>query len=146
MQNDKIARYLRQFKEAIEELRDGERDDVVLDITDETELMIEVEDILDELHTLKKILKDQEGAILDINKVLAEFDTDSHKRHEVNMRTLTNHLLRIDQMEEAANKADTAVRFLSLPPDRLAISPRLAHADKTDDLASSLDGLEAEAS
>lgn len=107
-----MALYLRQFKEAIRELRDGERDEAVLDITDETELMIEVEDILDELHTLKKILQDQEGAIMDLNKVLDTFQPDKRKRYEVNMRTPKNHLLRIDQMEEAANKADTAVRPL----------------------------------
>lgn len=122
-QNDLVASYLRQFKDAISEMRDGQREDIVLDITDETTLMIEVEDILDELHTLKKVLKDQEGVIVDLNKALGGFAPEGKKPAEVEMRTLRTHLLRIGQMEDAARKADTSVSVLDcchwLVPHRL---------------------------
>jgi hypothetical protein len=72
--------------------------------------LIEVEDILDELHTLKRMLKDQEAVILDLNETLRGFETDTHRHRDIGMRTLTNHLHRINQMEETAANADTAVR------------------------------------
>ena len=80
-----------------------------MSITDEMELMIEVEDILDELHTLKMVLKDQERVIVDLNKILEEFAAGGRKPPEVETRTVENHLLRIERMEEAAKKADTSV-------------------------------------
>lgn len=104
---------MRQFKEAISELRDGLREDVVMDITAETELMIEVEDILDELHTLKMVLKDQQGVIHDMNRTLKESAPENQRPPQVKTRTLENHLLRIERMEEAAKKADTSVRSCS---------------------------------
>jgi hypothetical protein len=76
--------------------------------------MIEVEDILDELYTLKKILKDQESSVVDLNKTLGDFGTDKHRTREILTRTLTNHLQRISQMEETAQKADTAVSIPSM--------------------------------
>lgn len=107
-----VARYLREFKESISEMKEGEREDVVLDITDETELMIEVEDILDELHTLKKVLNDQESVIADFNKVLEGFTPENQQPPEVGTRTLRYHLSHLSQMEDAAKKADISVRFL----------------------------------
>lgn len=80
-----------------------------MDITDETGLMIEVEDILDELHTLKMVLKDQEGVITDMNRILEGFTVESRKSPRVETRTLENHLIRIERMEDAAKKADTSV-------------------------------------
>jgi hypothetical protein len=109
-----VASYLRQFKDAISEMRDGQREDIELDITDETTLMIEVEDILDELHTLKKVLEDQERVISDLNKVLEGFAPEGKKSAEVEMRTLKTHLSRIGQMEDAARKADTSVSVMGL--------------------------------
>jgi hypothetical protein len=91
-------------------MRDGQREDVVMNITAETGLMIEVEDILDELHTLKMVLKDQQAVIHDMNRTLKESTPDGQKPPQVNTRTLENHLLRIERMEGAANKADTSVR------------------------------------
>ncbi len=93
-------------------MRGGQReDDFVLDIMDETELMIEVEDILDELHILKKVLNDQGGVVVDLNKALEGFAPRGQKPAQVGMRTLKNHLWHIKRMVEAANKADISVRF-----------------------------------
>lgn len=90
---------------------DGQKD-IEWKITDETTLMIEVEDILDELHTLKKVLEDQERVISDLNKVLESFAPEGKKPAEVEMRTLKTHLSRIAQMEKAARKADDSVSVL----------------------------------
>lgn len=81
----------------------------MMDIADEMELMIEVEDILDELHTLKMVLKDQESVITDLNKTLEGFAAENQRPAKVDTRTLESHVLRIERMEEVAKKADTSV-------------------------------------
>ena len=111
-QNDKVANLLRQFKDDLHEFKKGLGSHEVMDITEETELMIEVDDILDELHTLKLVLTDQRTVVEDLERTLEKAGGEpSHVR----TRTLDNHLLRIDQMEKAARKADTSVSPVHLP-------------------------------
>ncbi|KAK7227047.1 hypothetical protein V2G26_015050 [Clonostachys chloroleuca] len=110
--NDKVASHLRDFKDTLSKLRVDAVEHVVMDITGETELMIEIEDILDELHILKMVLKDQESVIEDMNKSLREMAGDNQKSPAVETRVLENHLLRIMRMEEAARKADTSIHRL----------------------------------
>lgn len=105
-----MASQLRDFKDTLSKLRVDAVEHVVMDITGETELMIEIEDIQDELHILKMVLKDQESVIEDMNKSLREMAGDNQKSPAVETRVLENHLLRIMRMEEAARKADTSVR------------------------------------
>ncbi|KAH6665312.1 hypothetical protein F5X68DRAFT_143675 [Plectosphaerella plurivora] len=113
--SDKVAGYLRNFKYAVNvRIHDdeGEGDgnlgisDEKLSISNEIELMIEVDDILDELHTLKLVLTDQKNVVQDMNKALKKLAKDRTTRSYVNMRTLDDHLARIDQMEDTAKKAD----------------------------------------
>jgi hypothetical protein len=75
-----------------------------MDITQETELMIEVEDILDELHSLKN----QRVVIADLNGALQEAG-ETWSATPVDIKTLETHLQHIERMEEAAQKADTSV-------------------------------------
>ncbi|VUC38053.1 unnamed protein product [Clonostachys rosea] len=110
--NDKVASHLRDFKNIMGRLRVDADEHVVMDITGETELMIEVDDILDELHTLKTILRDQESVIGELNKSLREMAGNSQKSPTVETRVLENHLLRIARMEEAARKANTSIHRL----------------------------------
>lgn len=114
-----MASYLREFKEMVSELRDNTDEPEVLSITDETELMIEVEDILDELHTLKMVLRDQERVIGDMNNILHDVSENASKPPRVGTRILETHLLRIERMEEAAKKADTSVSIASTPTLKL---------------------------
>jgi hypothetical protein len=110
LQNDKAANYLRQFKVAMSEFKRGVRSHEDLDITDETELLIEVDDILDELHVLKMVLTDQKTVIEDMNKTLKIAAGQPLGQASVETRTLANHMLRVEQMEHAAKKADKSVR------------------------------------
>jgi hypothetical protein len=112
-QNDKVSSYLRNFKEALAELRGGLTEHEVMDITEETELMIEVEDILDELHSLKTVLKDQKIVIADLNAALHEAG-GSWPSTDIEMKTLENHLQHIERMEETAQKADTSVSITDM--------------------------------
>ncbi|KAH7303198.1 hypothetical protein B0I35DRAFT_365304 [Stachybotrys elegans] len=106
--NDKAVSYLREFKEALSDLGGGVLGPDVMDITNEIELLIEVDDILDELHTLKQVLTDQKGVVSDLNKMLKEVAKDATLHPYINTRTLENHLSRIEQMRGAADKADKA--------------------------------------
>lgn len=80
----------------------------VMDISDETELLIEVDDILDELHILKTVLNSQKAVVEEMNKTLKGVAKETPI--PVETKTLENHLLWIDQMEKSAKKADKAVR------------------------------------
>ncbi|KAK2029637.1 hypothetical protein LX32DRAFT_718243 [Colletotrichum zoysiae] len=99
--NEKVSNYLREFKGALSE---GNHE--VMGIADETELMIEVDDILDELHTLKLVLTDQKTVVEDLNRAFKVTAGAGGKFPSVEMRTLNNHLVRIEQMEQAARKVD----------------------------------------
>ncbi|WDK20867.1 ankyrin repeat and protein kinase domain-containing protein [Colletotrichum graminicola] len=99
--NEKVTKYLREFKEALSE---GNRE--AMGIATETGLMIEVDDILDELQTLKLVLTGQKTVIEDLNRTLKVTANAGGKCPSVEMRTLNNHLVRIEQMEQAARKVD----------------------------------------
>ncbi|KAK1982989.1 hypothetical protein LZ30DRAFT_589420 [Colletotrichum cereale] len=99
--NEKVSNYWRDFKNAL-----GKDNHQVMGIVDETELMIEVDDILDELHTLKLILTDQKTVVEDLNRTFKDTAKDGDKAPSVKMRILNSHLVRIEQMEQAAEKVD----------------------------------------
>ncbi|KAM0592522.1 hypothetical protein ACHAQF_001195 [Verticillium nonalfalfae] len=105
-QSDKVANYLRNFKGSVSEFKQGIVTADIMDITSETELMIELDDILDELHTLKLVLTDQKSVVQDMNRTLRESDRDASVSAYVNTKTLESHLQRIEQMEQAASKAE----------------------------------------
>ncbi|KAK1580569.1 uncharacterized protein LY79DRAFT_520336 [Colletotrichum navitas] len=105
--NEKVSKYLREFKGALSE---GNHE--VMDIADETELMIEVDDILDELHTLKLVLTDQKSVIEDLNRIFKATANAGGRSPSVEMRTLNNHLVRIEQMEQAAWKVDNLASLM----------------------------------
>lgn len=90
-----------------------------MDITEETELMIEVDDILDELHTLKLILTDQKTVVGELNQTLKE---NGGGQSYVKTRTLDGHLLRIEHMENAAKKANTSVSSRREEPVRVILA------------------------
>ncbi|KAM0591643.1 hypothetical protein ACHAPN_007218 [Verticillium nonalfalfae] len=104
--SDKVANYLRNFKGSVSEFKQGIVTADIMDITSETELMIELDDILDELHTLKLVLTDQKSVVQDMNRTLRESDRDASVSAYVNTKTLESHLQRIEQMEQAASKAE----------------------------------------
>lgn len=132
LQSDKVANYLRNFKGSVSEFKEGVVTEDIMDITSETELMIELDDILDELHTLKLVLTDQKSVVQDMNRTLRESDRNASASAHVNTKTLESHLQRIEQMEQAASKAEKTVRITQFPmpwtheyadPDQAA-SPR----------------------
>jgi hypothetical protein len=112
-----------------------------LSIQKEIELMIEFDDILDELHTLKLVLTDQKNVVQDMNKALSRLAKDRTTRSYVNTRTLDYHLARIDQMEDTAKKADKSVSFTT---SRFIEHDMEHSADIGRPKASSPRGLEAE--
>ncbi|MBE3045108.1 hypothetical protein IMZ48_21650 [Candidatus Bathyarchaeota archaeon] len=91
----------------MKEFRDGERSGNLLDISKEIGLMIEIDDVLDELHTLDLVLTEQKMVVEDLNQTLRNV-SGKHLSY-VKMKTLSKHLLRIDQMEKMAGKADKSV-------------------------------------
>ncbi|KAM0661747.1 hypothetical protein ACHAPH_002361 [Verticillium nonalfalfae] len=113
--SDKVANYLRNFKGSVSEFKQGIVTADIMDITSETELMIELDDILDELHTLKLVLTDQKSVVQDMNRTLRESDRDASVSAYVNTKTLESHLQRIEQMEQAASKAEKTVRTAQFP-------------------------------
>ncbi|PNH35808.1 hypothetical protein BJF96_g927 [Verticillium dahliae] len=110
--SDKVANYLRNFKGSVSEFKEGVVTEDIMDITSETELMIELDDILDELHTLKLVLTDQKSVVQDMNRTLRESDRNASASAHVNTKTLESHLQRIEQMEQAASKAEKTLHRL----------------------------------
>ncbi|CEJ82051.1 hypothetical protein VHEMI02142 [[Torrubiella] hemipterigena] len=80
---------LKDFKEDLEYNR-------LSNITKETEGLIEVEDIIDELGTLKTILTDQEDTLKTLSNTLGS----------VNTTVLRRHLARIEAMEQSTKSAE----------------------------------------
>ncbi|KAL0929892.1 ankyrin repeat and protein kinase domain-containing protein [Colletotrichum truncatum] len=107
--NENVANYLREFKEAI-----SEENQQLTSIAKEIELMIEIDDIVDELHTLKLVLTDQKMVIKELNFSLKDIAGRSSRGPLVEARTLENHLLRIDHMEKTAKKAEKLVRVCTI--------------------------------
>ncbi|EFQ34095.1 uncharacterized protein GLRG_09239 [Colletotrichum graminicola M1.001] len=95
-------------------------------IATETGLMIEVDDILDELQTLKLVLTGQKTVIEDLNRTLKVTANAGGKCPSVEMRTLNNHLVRIEQMEQAARKVDKLLnRLIDLKQKQASLTEAL---------------------
>lgn len=84
-----------------------------MDINNETELLIEVDDILDELHILKTVLNSQKTVVEEMNKALKGAAKEAPL--PVETKTLETHLSWIDQMEKSAKKADKGVSSVCSP-------------------------------
>lgn len=95
---------MREFKEAVSEFKNRAMPYERMDITEEMELMIEVDDIMDELQTLKQVLTSQQRVVGDLNRRLFMADGSS-----VYVKTMDSHLSRINAAKEAAKMADTSV-------------------------------------
>lgn len=107
---EKAALHLKTFKQALSEFKSGTRmTPEAVDITAETELMIEMDDLRQELQTIRSVLIDQRIVIQDMNAIMKEDGKYDGAPPAVSTRTLENHLLRIEQMEQAAIKADQSV-------------------------------------
>ena len=104
MQSDQAAQGLKEFKDKV-------KSHVVMDISNEAELLIEIDDILDEIHILKTVLTDQKNVIEAMNKQLEQAAGKRHSLMLVETKAIDNCYARLEQMEKAAEKADTAVRF-----------------------------------
>ncbi|KAK1676416.1 hypothetical protein BDP55DRAFT_104084 [Colletotrichum godetiae] len=116
--SDNVTSAWRIFKDAV---RMGSHD--VIEITEETELMIEVDDILDELHTMKLVLTKQRTIIRGLNTCLSAIANENPQKLWIKTRVLDDHLLHIDQMEEAAKKAETSLfRLMDLKQKRGSLS------------------------
>jgi len=80
-----------------------------MNISDEAELLIEIDDILDEIHILKTVLTDQKNVINDLNCQLQQAAGERHSPTLVETKAIDTCYARLEQMEKAAEKADTAV-------------------------------------
>lgn len=103
--------HLRQFRQAVHDFKKADQSlqHDIMDISEETELMIEVDDILDELSILKLVLVDQKRVAHELDDTLKAAAGDSTGRSYIKTKTLDDHLARIEQMEAAAKKADKSV-------------------------------------
>ncbi|KAK3389954.1 hypothetical protein B0H63DRAFT_519190 [Podospora didyma] len=103
--NDQATLLLRQFRDSI-------GDEVDFDIADDTKLLVEIDDIVDELNTLQLVLTDQKTVVDDMNRILATGNSVGQdvasSRPTASTRTLDSHLLRISHMKETALKASTS--------------------------------------
>lgn len=96
---------------------DGEAtDDDDLNISKEIDLLVEIEDIQDELHILKVVLRDQKRALRQLDDILVQGKKRcSLPRHEdeihsiIDTRCIEHHMARIGEMEKLAEKAHKSV-------------------------------------
>jgi hypothetical protein len=102
LQNDNKAARLKQFKISL-------KSKPVFDITQETERLVEVEEITDELHALKSVLTHQKTTIEQMNKITKV----DNGLWPIETRVLDSHLDRIAQMEESAKKASESVSVIN---------------------------------
>lgn len=102
MQNDNKSDRLKEFKISL-------KSNAVFDITQETERLVEVEEINDELHALKLVLTRQQTTIEKMNEI-----TEGHNGSwSIESRVLESHLSRIQQMEQLATKASKSVSIIN---------------------------------
>ena len=88
----------------------GLKSNAVFDITQETERLVEVEEIIDELHALKLVLTHQKTTIEKMDEI-----TKVHKGSwSIESRVLESHLSRIEQMEQSAIKASKSVSVINI--------------------------------
>lgn len=87
-----------------------------MQINDEVDLLVEIEDILDELHVLKVVLTDQSMVMHELSETISKASvTTTAKSKDANLsvgdnRVLKAHLTRIEQMEGRAKKTHKTVR------------------------------------
>lgn len=84
---------------------------ITLDIQTEIELLVEIEDIVDELHILKIVLRDQKKTIHQLDHIIK--NACMRGAHSlpppINKKTLESHSIRIDEMNELAEKTQKPV-------------------------------------
>ncbi|KAI0021956.1 hypothetical protein F4780DRAFT_259030 [Xylariomycetidae sp. FL0641] len=81
-----------------------------LSIHRETELLVEIEDIQEELLILKMVIKDQQAVLYELGKSLddrtmSESEVHSESASLIESRLLASHVQRIDNMDKMARKA-----------------------------------------
>ena len=91
----------------MKEFRDGEWSGNSLDISKEIGFVIEIDDVLDELHTLELVLTEQKMVVEDLNRTLRK--VSGKRLSYVKTKTLSNNVLRIDHMVKMASKVDKPV-------------------------------------
>ncbi|RDW57478.1 hypothetical protein BP6252_13738 [Coleophoma cylindrospora] len=115
---EKEAACFQDFRETIKEIgtRDDFQPDVLFDITAETELLVEIKDIRDELNILRMVLTDQEAVIKDFNESVAqlkgELTSPQEKQSVGHNEVLDSHVYRIQQMESLAANTHQAINHL----------------------------------
>lgn len=88
-----------------------------LNITTEIDLLVEIEDIQDELHILKVVLRDQKRTMRQLDEILLQGRRKpgavTHEGEEINsminISCIENHMSRIGEMEKLAEKAHKSV-------------------------------------
>ncbi|KKY36382.1 putative ankyrin repeat protein [Diaporthe ampelina] len=97
----------------------GEPTDDDLNISTEIDLLVEIEDIQDELHILKVVLRDQKRTLRQLDDILLQgrkksglghHDDDIHSM--IDTRCIDHHMARIVEMEKLAEKAHKSLYHL----------------------------------
>ncbi|KAK2613268.1 hypothetical protein N8I77_000191 [Diaporthe amygdali] len=91
-----------------------------LNITTEIDLLVEIEDIQDELHILKVVLRDQKRTMRQLDEILLQGRKKpgavTHEGEEINsminISCIENHMSRIGEMEKLAEKAHKSLYHL----------------------------------
>ncbi|KAH8774561.1 hypothetical protein F5883DRAFT_15667 [Diaporthe sp. PMI_573] len=90
-----------------------------LNIATEIDLLVEIEDIQDELHILRVVLRDQKRALRQLDDILVQGrKKHGHAHNEdaaksmVDARCIENHMARIAEMEKLAEKAHESIYHL----------------------------------
>ncbi|KAI0840804.1 hypothetical protein F5Y06DRAFT_261804 [Hypoxylon sp. FL0890] len=126
---DRAAQQLEYFRTSIAWGIAPGGDEPQLDLVAETEILVEVEDIRDELNILKTVLEDQKVVLEDLTKafrLVSGKPTDSSDvklpSQEQN-RILENHLYRIRKMETIADRTSKMlITLLDLKQKQASIS------------------------
>ncbi len=108
---DKETKLFRSFKEKVHENNATTSDDLI-DIREETELLVEVKDIRDELKILTMVNQTQAEVISDFIDVVTELENSgtSHEKWGSGLRNLVKRYKNdIDRMDEQANATHDAV-------------------------------------
>ncbi|KAF7502109.1 hypothetical protein GJ744_007110 [Endocarpon pusillum] len=117
---DEEAKCFQQFARDLRETRDGNYDNLasLFSITRETELLVEIKDIQDELSILQMVLKDQlailqEFILLTVRAKAVEW-ADKKNENEMSKRNavVQSHLDRVEKMDKLAEKTYQALNQL----------------------------------
>lgn len=86
-----------------------------LNISTEIDLLVEIEDIQDELHILKVVLRDQKRTLRQLDDILVRGKKANLSyrgddvRSVIDIRCIEHHMARIGEMEKLAEKAHKSV-------------------------------------